>query len=404
MSLLSPLSKPVNSVYNYQVSGIHSYNVSGGLEVFNGNIVTREINESNRGGNITFQIIEDHLTDGQQTFLFSLLGNDVSNISIPIYVIDTSKSPSYNLSSSATAVTTNDTSFNIYLTTTGLSAGYLVPFIISGVDTTAINYIDLSGTFVIDLYGTSMITFFASKNKQNDGDKTFTLTLLDFPISIDVYFTDTNYKPVFEMKSSLTTNYFQIDNTRRNTNFIGTNYFYFYLSTNTSVPNNTPTRYYLSGVNTNDISNIDLSGLILSSQNGEITDTVHYKKITILNSYTPQTLLIKASQQNIIPLRIGLNYGIKSPNQTVVPKGNVALDTYKVLKAIPNSIIYLEATLYGYQENYTYYFKKQNRILSSGYVYCDISGFQQTTDISFLFVSDVSFTIGDIYSTTIYSL
>jgi hypothetical protein len=313
--------------------------------------------------------------------LFSLVGNDVSNISIPIYIIDTSLSPSYNLSSSVTSVNTDNSSFIVSLITTGVTNGSKIPYIITGVDTTDISYVNLSGSFLIN-NSSSFLLFCASKNKITNGNKIFTLSLVDYSISTNVTFIDTNPLPLFQIKTSLTTSYFTYSAT------VGIRSFSFYLWTNTSVPNNTPTKYILSGITSSDISN-DLSGILLSTQNENINV---FKTITITSFINPFTLKISSTQSNINPIQIGINYDNTNKKMTVISASDTIRDINSTFLCQLNSTIKIKVTLFAYSSNMTYTLGTQ-----TGTIYYDVSGFQKTTTISYLFIGDVSLNIGSYY-------
>jgi len=395
ITLISPLSKPIGTIYSYSITGIQDYNLYN--TPINGNIITEQLSETEIGGNVIIEISNNQITEGQQTLLFSLVGNDVSNVSIPIYIIDTSLSPSYNLSSNVTEVKTDNSTFIISLTTTGISDGTKVPYVISGVDTTDISYVSLTGNFDVSS-NNKILSFSASKYKQTNGDKIFTLSLTEYPtISISVQFKDTNPRPEYIIRTIPLSNY-----------FTDTANFSFYLKTNVSVPSNTPSRYLLSGIsyNTSDntantvkLTNIDsslnasyvgnvLSGIFLSSQ--DFLDISASKVVTIPITYTnPFTLKISSNQPNIPSTYLGINYSASNPLLFVNPLENMQSNgsTGNYI-CTPDTIIKMAVILYGYKQNLTYTIGD-----ISGIIFYDISGFQQTTQISYSFTTDVSFSI-----------
>jgi hypothetical protein len=128
------------------------------------NITSADISGASLTGNFTvnsgtaavvLNIAADYATEGNETFTLAL-NNGAASIAVAI--IDTTLTPTYNLSRSAASVTEGN-SFTITLNTTNLPNGYTVPYVISGTNITSadINGASLTGNFTINGNSASLV-------------------------------------------------------------------------------------------------------------------------------------------------------------------------------------------------------------------------------------------------------
>jgi len=352
ISVIAPYATTAGTILPYTVSGVHPYNIDYGDLI--GNVEIQQIGIDTlygvrvprMGGNVNFKIINNHLTEGQLTFLFSLM-----NKSLPVYIIDTSITPTYNLYSSSSSVNTDDSAFQIILATTGLDPTN-IPYVISGVNETDISFASMSGYLQVT-NGIAFQTFYASKNHQpTEVAKVFTLTInfkdpyfyeVDGSVrslSTAVQFVDTNKPTIYSFVTNLASKYI----------YQNSKSFQIGLSGENVKVGNAFITYRYTGCSEEDISGI---------QNVGTLDLFNKKTVTVLTT-SPRTLVFTSqSNPNMVPFSIGLNYTAANPDLEVNFGTNV------------------QVTLYGYLQDCTYTYGD-----SSGTIYADPDGFQRTTSFS----------------------
>lgn len=152
----------------------------------------------------------------------------------------------YALTASASSVEEGQ-SFSVTLTTTGLVNGTIIPYIITGVESSDITDAPLTGNFII---GTNQVLTFTATadNFFDDGDETFTLSLSEVAgKNVSVTITDTS-KP--DATYSLTSTRDSLGEGESTTITL----------TATNVLSGTTIPYTITGISTDDISGSPLTG------------------------------------------------------------------------------------------------------------------------------------------------
>jgi hypothetical protein len=156
---------------------------------------------NNNTGVITRAIKNDATTEGSETLILNLritshLGSLVAT-STTVTINDTSKTPTYSLTSNATNSTVNEgDTLSIKLTTTNLSNGTTVPFTISGVVSQDINGALLSDSFTINNNSGSK-SYQITNDQVTEGTETLNLSLTNGAASISIYINDTSQCPAY---------------------------------------------------------------------------------------------------------------------------------------------------------------------------------------------------------------
>jgi hypothetical protein len=192
----------------------------------------------------TFTVTEDALTEGAETFRLSLVGVDEY---VDVTIVDTSRTPSYNLSVDNTTVNeTNNKTFNVTLQTQNVNDGERVYYTMSGSGITVNDFIGLTslkGYFEVG--ATDTITFTVKEDFITEGDETILFSLDNNNDSISVTIEDTS-TPTYDLTSS-TSSVNEGDNFTITLNTQG-------LSNGTVVP------YSIEGVEPADIDGEPLTG------------------------------------------------------------------------------------------------------------------------------------------------
>ena len=148
-----------------------------------GGIAAADINESRTGNftinnnqaTTTFSVVEDSLTEGTETFSITL-DNGKSNTE-NVTIVDTSVVVGYSLASNVSNVAEGG-SFTVTLTTVGVAAGTVLPYTISGVSSSDIGGVSLTGgSFTVGADGTAQVTFNVTEDFTVETAETFTLSL-----------------------------------------------------------------------------------------------------------------------------------------------------------------------------------------------------------------------------------
>ena len=155
----------------------------GSLGYTVGGILAADINESRTGNftinnnqaTTTFSVVEDSLTEGTETFSITL-DNGKSNTE-NVTIVDTSVVVGYSLASNVSNVAEGG-SFTVTLTTVGVAAGTVLPYTISGVSSSDIGGVSLTGgSFTVGADGTAQVTFNVTEDFTVETAETFTLSL-----------------------------------------------------------------------------------------------------------------------------------------------------------------------------------------------------------------------------------
>ena len=319
-----PFSKLKDFEYRYVITGTIASSDLSGVEM-SGNIKVE-----GEGATATFQIPikNDFRTEGSETLIFSLYDEnaDVPDASLNFDILDSSIASSYTLSSDKTTVNEGE-SFTIYLNTTGVPPNVDVSYIISGVESSDISFVPLSGRFTTTASGVVSNTFFISNDSLTDGNDTFKIALIGLGANVytEVTIIDKSLKPTYTFFAS-PANYILDEKPLS-----------LWLQTNNAVPKNTIIPYTITGISSEDISGVTLQGNILTTQ------ISNENSLTIQRVTTEyKTMLISA--YDISSVKIGLNYSTSNPKSTIV----VTRDSRD------SSFVYINSTWYGYNNQISF--------------------------------------------------
>lgn len=179
-------------------------------------------------GNVTIQqksaqftktIVADGTFEGTEKFVAklrkgSITGEVVASTGV-VTIFDTSVSsplPTYSLAANKTTVDEGST-VNIVLTTTNVSAGTLIPYTITGINSADIGGSPLVGNFTVSGTGTAALTLSITADNLTEGFETLTLKLNDISpeTSVSIVINDTSESPALAPTYSLSTNVNAID-------------------------------------------------------------------------------------------------------------------------------------------------------------------------------------------------
>lgn len=162
--------------------------------------------------------------------------------------------PTYSLTASVVEIA-EGMEFSVVLSTTHLSEGVQVPFVVEGVGQEDLTSGMLQGTFLIDTEGKGSQNFTIKKDALTEGDETFTLLIPDVGKSITLPVRDTSKNPTYEFLDPFVI----AINEGQSVSFV--------LKT-TDVPEGTLIPYTLSGVQVEDIIGGQLTGSFLIEPDG----------------------------------------------------------------------------------------------------------------------------------------
>ena len=169
----------------YTITGVQAGDIAGSL--------TGNMTINANGASIVVQLVNDALTEGTETLVFSL-NNGFASVTCAIN--DTSitpNQPTYALSRS-TASANEGEQFIITLTTSGVADNTQMAYTVTGVQAADIGNVLLTGNFIIS-NNTGFATFNVTADSITEGAETFLLTLSAQPISISVLINDTSLQP-----------------------------------------------------------------------------------------------------------------------------------------------------------------------------------------------------------------
>lgn len=164
------------------------------------NFNTGSVVINNNSGVITRAIKNDATTEGSETIILNLritshLGSLVAT-SGTVTINDTSKTPTYSLSSNTAGSINEGSTLTITLTTTNVPNGTLVPFTISGVSSQDINGALLNDNFTVN-NNTASKSYQITADQITEGTETLTLVLNVGTASISIYINDTSQCPSY---------------------------------------------------------------------------------------------------------------------------------------------------------------------------------------------------------------
>ena len=247
----------------YTLSGISSSDVVSGL--LTGTIVIG----SNGQATISIPIAADNLTEGPETLTVtaggvpaSILINDTSiNAIIPITIATPVPTPvpTYVLSASNGSVNEGSVATFI-LSTTNVAAGTSVSYSLSGVSTADINGGSINGTVTIGSNGQATISIPIAADNLTEGPETLTVTAQGKSASIVI--NDTSMAALATYGLIANANSTNLGSTVT-----------FTLNT-TNVPSGTYVPYTISGVNSSELVNGQLSGGVVVGNSGQAVITI----------------------------------------------------------------------------------------------------------------------------------
>lgn len=199
----------------------------------------------------SFTLATDQLTEGNETATITLTGGLGSTT---FTVIDTSKTPTYTLSRSATSINEGE-SVTINLVTTDVFDNTVVAYTITGVTSADIAGASLTGTMTV-VNNAASFTITSTADQTTEGTETVTVSLDDGSSSTTVTLNDTSKTRTYSLTSGATT-------INEGNNVTVT-------LTTTNVPDNTLVPYTISGT---DITSADIDGASLTGNFNVVGNT-----------------------------------------------------------------------------------------------------------------------------------
>ena len=141
-----------------------------------------------------FNVIEDALTEGGETFILRLTGLDGVDEFVEVDIVDTSRTPIYNLDVDNLNVNeTDNNEFTVTLISQNVNTGTVVDYTMSGSDITVDDFVGLTslkGSFVVGT--TDSITFTLDSDFKTEGLETITFSLDNGSDSSSIVITDSS--------------------------------------------------------------------------------------------------------------------------------------------------------------------------------------------------------------------
>ena len=172
----------------YTLSGISAADVSGGLSG------TAVVNSSGVAA-ISATLLNDKLTEGAETLTVTAGGASASTV-----VNDTSKSPTYSLSSASSSVNEGGTAV-FTLTSKNVSGYTQIPYTLSGISTADLSFGSLTGSTYAYSSGVQTINVYLRSDRATEGPETLTITVGDTSASVIINDTSDG-GPVYELAAS----------------------------------------------------------------------------------------------------------------------------------------------------------------------------------------------------------
>jgi hypothetical protein len=194
---------PIATYLQYKISGVSASDISiykGGP--LSGQVILTRSSTSPYSGtaSFSFMILNDFITEGPEVLTVTL---EDAGSTIPIYasasitINDTSNAltPTYSIQSLDSGSTTEGSSANFLLTTTGLPEGTSVSYSLSGVSLADISGGLQSRTVKVNASGVALITVPILADKLTEGNEVMTVTCMDKSASVTIYDTSTSKGP-----------------------------------------------------------------------------------------------------------------------------------------------------------------------------------------------------------------
>ncbi len=179
-----------NSYLSYSLTGISKSDLSSGELSGTAQVL---VNGSEGLATLTINLAEDYFTDGPETLTLNVSGTTSS-----VVVLDTSKTPNYAISSSATSYNEGTTAV-FSISATGIPAGLIAQYAVSGVNASDITG-GLSGSITFAADGTSSLSIPLLADGLTEGAETLTLLIGSAKLAVTI--NDTSKTPTYLITST----------------------------------------------------------------------------------------------------------------------------------------------------------------------------------------------------------
>lgn len=175
--------------FPYTITGIQAADL-------NPQTLTGNMTVSNNNATVTITTSEDSLTEGAQTMTFTS-----DEKSVEVLINDTSLTPTYSLSASASQINEGQ-SVTFTLITTNVATGTTIAWSLSGISSADIGGGSTTGNFTIASNGRATVTFTLANDVTTEGNETMTLTCSSISRSADVIIIDSSLAPAVSFAAS----------------------------------------------------------------------------------------------------------------------------------------------------------------------------------------------------------
>jgi hypothetical protein len=189
-TIIASASERLPSYLQYTITGVSAED----YYIYKGNGTITISGPAQIFTTITFSIglLNDFITEGPETLTLTV-GD--ANASITINDTSNSLTPTYSIQSLDLGSTTEGSSANFLLTTTGLSEGTSVSYSLSGVSLADISGGLESRTVKVNSSGVATISIPILADKLTEGNEVLTVTCMDKSASVTIYDTSTSKGP-----------------------------------------------------------------------------------------------------------------------------------------------------------------------------------------------------------------
>lgn len=198
-----PVLSPVNETHKIEYDiFIVSYDVGTVFDyVIYGDIDANDI-EGPLTGSITYngvspirvsrQVVEDFTTEGNETAFLTIVGLEADpKATGQILILDSSQSPTYNLSSNVATTDEENKSIIFTLTTTNVPDGSVFNYAVTGIQPEDVTGDPLTGTMTVS-GGVGTVSFVTVPDNTTEGDETLVFTLTDLNLAASVLIVDSS--------------------------------------------------------------------------------------------------------------------------------------------------------------------------------------------------------------------
>jgi hypothetical protein len=301
----------------YIITGVSTADIGGAS-------LTGDFTINNGTASVTFNITEDLTTEGTETMTITSAGQTAS-----VTINDTSLSPpTYVLSSNVNSVNEGD-SVTFTLTTTNVSNGTNILYIITGVTSSDIGGASLAGNFVVN-NNTASITINITQDLTTEGVETLTVEAASQTVSVTINDTSVS-PPTYALVS--------------NVNSVNEGGSVTFTLTTTNVPDGSTVPYIITGVSTTDIDGASLSGnFTVNGNTANITinitaDSVTEGTETMTITSAGQTVSVTINDTSVETVATFYGWYDASDESTIVKSGQ-------------SVITWLDKTPYGNNMSY----------------------------------------------------